>query len=110
MLSLKIPLLRPAPFTRAWNWEDPVSGANARLKIFTMSSYAIAIIFLAGAGFNQLYVDQATFGANPWKDYCALMVWGFGSEATRDAVTRVLQGMGVPGLNKETENQYSNPK
>lgn len=105
MWSLKIPLLRPAPSTRSWNWEDRVSGANARLKIFTMSSYAIAIVFLAGAGFNQLYVDKATFGANPWKDYSALMAWGFGSEATRDAVTRVLQGTGLPGFNKEMENK-----
>ncbi|HLO47391.1 MAG TPA: hypothetical protein VK211_03090 [Kamptonema sp.] len=105
MWSLKIPLLRPAPSTRSWSWEDRVSGANGRLKIFTMSSYAIAIVFLAGAGFNQLYVDKATFGANPWKDYSALMAWGFGSEATRDAVTKVLQGTGIPGSNKETENK-----
>ena len=104
MWSLKIPLLRPAPSTRSESWEDRVSGANRRLKIFTMSSYAISIVFLAGAGFNQLYVDKPTFGANPWKDYSALMAWGFGAEATRDAVTRVLQGTGVPGFNKETQN------
>jgi len=102
--SLKIPLLRPAPSTRSGSWEDHSQGANERLKIFTISSYTIAIVFLAGAGFNQLYVDKATFGANPWKDYSALMAWGFGSEATRDAVTKVLQGTGVPGSNKDTEN------
>jgi hypothetical protein len=54
MWSLKIPLLRPAPSTRSKSWENRVSGANSRLKIFTMSSYAIAIVFLAGAGFNPI--------------------------------------------------------
>jgi hypothetical protein len=104
MWSLTIPLLRPAPSTRSGSWEQRASGANARLQIFTICSYAIAIVFLAAAGFNQLYVDKATFGANPWKDYSALMAWGFGAEATRDAVTRVLQGTGVPKFNSETEN------
>ncbi len=107
MWSLKIPLLRPAPSTRARSWEERVSGADARLKIFTICSYAIAIVFLAAAGFNQLYVDKATFGANPWKDYSALMAWGFGAEATRDAVTRVLQGTGTPKFNSDGENGKS---
>lgn len=107
MWSLKIPLLRPAPSTRARSWEERVSGADVRLKIFTICSYAIAIVFLAAAGFNQLYVDKATFGANPWKDYSALMAWGFGAEATRDAVTKVLQGTGTPKFNSDGENGKS---
>jgi hypothetical protein len=63
-----------------------------------LGSYVIAVVFLAGAGFRQLYVDQPTFGANPWKDYFALLAWGFGAEATRDAVTKVVQGWGLPGF------------
>lgn len=73
-------------------------GAKKRLQVFKLVSYGIAIVFLAGTGFNQLYGDQPTFGANPWKDYFALLAWGFGAEATRDAVAKVIQGWGLPGL------------
>jgi hypothetical protein len=93
-----ISLLGPPPSTRLLSWEEQASGANLRLKVFTVSSYIIAIVFLAGAGFSQLYLDKPTFGDNPWKDYFALMAWGFGAEATRDAVTKVAQGGGLPGL------------
>jgi len=94
-----INLLGPAPSTSLVSWEEQASGANVRLKVFTVTSYIIAIVFLAGAGFSQLYVDKPTFGDNPWKDYFALMAWGFGAEATRDAVTKVVQGWSLPGLN-----------
>jgi|SRR6476469_2751319 len=96
--DLKLRLLGPAPSTRSLSWEEQASGANVRLKVFTVSSYVIAIVFLAGTGFSQLYIDKPTFGDNPWKDYFALMAWGFGAEATRDAVTKVVQGWGLPGL------------
>lgn len=55
-------------------------------------------MFLVGVGFSQLYSDQPTFGAHPWKGYFALLAWGFGAEATRDAVTKVIQGWELPGL------------
>lgn len=95
---LSIPHLAPAPSARPLSWEREVSGAGVRLRWFTGVSYAIALLFLTGAGFNQLYVDNPTFGANPWKDYFALLAWGFGAEATRDAVTKMVQGWGLPGL------------
>jgi hypothetical protein len=97
-LGLTMPLLAPAPSVSSLTWEERASGASQRLKAFTLGSYVIAVVFLAGAGFSQLYVDQPTFGANPSKDYFALLAWGFGAEATRDAVTKVVQGWGLPGL------------
>ena len=96
--GIMINLLGAAPSTSLLSWEEQVSGANVRLKVFTVTSYIIAIVFLAGAGFSQLYVDKPTFGDNPWNDYSALMAWGFGAEATRDAVTKVVQGWSLPGL------------
>jgi hypothetical protein len=84
---LSIPHLAPAPSAHPLSWERQISGAGGRLRWFTGVSYAIALLFLTGAGFNQLYVDNPTFGANPWKDYFALLAWGFGAEATRDAIT-----------------------
>ncbi len=86
------------PPTHSTNSTPEITKAGVRLKLFTGTSYAIAVIFLAGAGFSQLYIDNPTFGANPWKDYFALMAWGFGAEATRDAITKVVQSWNLPGL------------
>jgi len=66
--------------------------------VFNWIGYAIAVILLAGAGFGQLYVAQPTFGGNRWTDYFALLAWGFGAEATRDAVTKVVRDWKPPGL------------
>lgn len=96
-LQLKLPIAFP-PVTNSTSQVQQVQEAGLRLQVFTLSSYAIAIIFLAGAGFSQLYVDNPTFGANPWKDYFGLMAWGFGAEATRDAITKVIQSWELPGL------------
>ena len=67
-------------------------------QAFKLVSYGIAVVFLVGVGFNQLYNDKPTFGADPWKDYFALLAWGFGAEATRDAVTKVIQSWEIPGF------------
>lgn len=96
-LGVLIPQIAPAPSANTLSWETQASVARQRLKLFKGASYAIAIVFLAGAGFSQLYVDNPTFGANPWKDYFALLAWGFGAEASREAVTKVVQGWGLPG-------------
>lgn len=97
-LRLTMPLLAPAPSTLLLTWEGRGRSANQRLKAYVLVSYVIAIVFLAGAGFSQLYVDQPTFGANRWKDYFALLAWGFGAEASRGAITKLVQGWGLPGL------------
>ncbi|MDE5107061.1 MAG: hypothetical protein O4808_08355 [Trichodesmium sp. St17_bin3_1_1] len=76
---------------------NPVGSAR-NLFLFQFFSYTIAIFLLAGAGFRQLYVTQPTFGANLWTDYFALLAWGFGAEATRDAVTKTIREWKLPGL------------
>jgi hypothetical protein len=76
-----------APTVRPLSLEQQIEKASRQLRGFLWASYAIAITFLAGAGFNQLYADQPTFGAVPWRDYFSLLAWGFGAEATREAVT-----------------------
>jgi len=93
-----VPFIAPAPFARSLTWEEQGVKAGKQLHLFTWTSYAIALIFLAGSGFGQLYVDNPTFGANPWKDYFSLLAWGFGAEASREAITKVVQGWGLPGL------------
>ncbi len=95
---LSISHLAPAPSAHSLSLEREVSGAGVRLRWFTGVSYVIALLFLTGAGFNQLYADNPTFGANPWKDYFALLAWGFGAEATRDSITKMVQGWGLSGI------------
>ncbi|NEO99300.1 MAG: hypothetical protein F6K58_11570 [Symploca sp. SIO2E9] len=92
------PLVAPAPPVHALKWEKQMNRAGLRLRVFNIASYCVAVFFLAGAGFSELYVDKTTFGANPWKDYFALLAWGFGAEASRDAIAKAMQSRGLPGF------------
>jgi hypothetical protein len=69
-----------------------IANADWRLRAFSWVSYGLVILLLAGAGFAELYVGKATFGANPWGDYLALLAWGFGAEVSRTAVANMLKG------------------
>jgi hypothetical protein len=71
-----------------------------RLFVFNSLSYAIAIFLLGNAGFTQLYLANGTFGAKGVIDYFSLLAWGFGAEATRETVARVLQEWKLPGFKK----------
>ncbi|MCL5999455.1 MAG: hypothetical protein M1546_25835, partial [Chloroflexi bacterium] len=77
--------------------------AQWRLGAFVLGSYVIIIALLAGAGFSELYVTKATFGAEPWRDYFALLAWGFGAEATRAAVLGLVSGWGLPGIRRDNQ-------
>jgi len=68
-----------------------IRNPNQRLQIFSIAGYLTTITFLAGTGFNQLYLESPTFGSNGIKDYFALIAWGFGAEATRNAITNALR-------------------
>lgn len=85
------PVAHPVPV------DEPIRAARKRLRWFNWLSYASTMGLLAGAGFTQLYAGQPTFGANGWSDYFALFAWGFGAEATRDAVTKVVRDWQNPG-------------
>lgn len=78
------------------NHQNAIS-ANWRLLVFKGIGYGLTVVFLAGAGFAELYVGKATFGDNAWGDYLALLVWGFGAEASRSAVVDMLKGWGLHG-------------
>jgi hypothetical protein len=68
-----------------------IPNPNQRLQIFSIAGYLATIAFFAGTGFNQLYLESPTFGANGIKDYFALIAWGFGAEATRNAITNAIR-------------------
>jgi len=98
-LSLTAPrLLAPAPPASSITVKEQVSSAHTRLRLFTLISYAISVVLLAGIGFDELYVANSAFGANAWGDYFALLAWGFGAEATRAAIVQVMHNWGLPGI------------
>lgn len=68
-----------------------IPNPTRRLQLFSFAGYLTTIAFLAGTGFNQLYLERPTFGADGLRDYFALLAWGFGAEATRSAVTNALR-------------------
>lgn len=71
---------------------EKMVGARYRLRWFTWLTYAFAVIFLALAGFVELYGGRVDFGANGISDYFTLLAWGFGAEATRASVAEMVQG------------------
>jgi len=97
-----VSLLAAPPGVRPTAPDTSARGAEARLRLFMWVSYGIVLVLLAGAGFNELYVASATFGADAgptgWGDYFALLAWGFGAEATRAAITELVQGWQLPGV------------
>jgi hypothetical protein len=75
--------------------QEKIAGARHRLSWFTWLTYAFAVVFLALAGFVELYGGRVDFGANGISDYFALLAWGFGAEATRASVAEMVQGWGI---------------
>lgn len=70
--------------------------AERNLWWFNQTSRCVAIIFLAWLGMIELYSGKPTFGAEPMRDYFALLAWGFGAELTRESIARASQNLGVP--------------
>jgi hypothetical protein len=75
--------------------QEKVAGARNRMRWFTWLTYAFAVVFLALAGFVELYGGRLDFGANGITDYFTLLVWGFSAEATRASVAEMVQGWGI---------------
>ncbi len=87
-------LMSPPPAARPFEIEAAEKAANY-LTWFKIATYALTVIFLAGAGFIELYMTKPAFGANRWSDYLALLVWGFGAEATRASIAELMKNWGV---------------
>ena len=100
--SIKNPIpdtqINPIPDIQAFDKKKIDKSARQRLYIFNIVSYGIAIFVLGGAGFTQLYAANKTFGSDGLTEYFALLVWGFGAEATRETVTKVLQDWKQAGV------------
>ena len=104
--SIKNPIpdtqISPIPDIQLFDKEKIDQSARQRLYVFNIVSYAIAIFLLGGAGFTQLYAANKTFGSNGLTEYFALLAWGFGAEATRETVTKVLQDWKQSGVKEKS--------
>ena len=74
---------------------ENIAKAGWRLQWFTLLTYAVAVVFLALAGFMELYGARVDFGANGIGDYFTLLAWGFGAEATRASIADMVQGWSI---------------
>jgi hypothetical protein len=88
--------LPPGPAISSVFHSKGVAQADRNLRWFNRVSRVVAIALLAWLGMTELYGSNATFGANPMRDYFALMAWGFGAELTRESVLRATQDLGLP--------------
>jgi hypothetical protein len=78
-----------------------VKTSRKNLMAFRWAGRGVAILMLSGAGFQQLYLSNVTFGSAGLGDYLTLLAWGFGAEVTRDSVTKALKKLRLPGLKEE---------
>jgi hypothetical protein len=88
-------LLTQLPEVRVRSLEEQTIAASRRLRWFAWLTYGTAVVLLALAGFVELYATQPSFGAKGAADYFALLAWGFGAEATRSAISDMVQSWGV---------------
>ena len=93
-------IVEDAPTNIALHLNKGFRQANLNLKIFAWTSYIVALILLIGAGFNEMYLKNETFGERPFEDYFSLLAWGFGAEASREAIANAVAGWGLSGLDK----------
>ncbi len=103
VIAANPPAVEPVPEAHLEWLPFYLGDAKNRLRWFEIATYAAALILLGGTGFNEVYLKKLTFGAELWSDYFALLVWGFGAEATRDSVTSTLRGWGTPVDSKTTD-------
>ena len=68
-----------------------------RLRIFRIVSYAIALGLLGYVGFEEFYTADEVFGNDGFADYITLFVWGFGAQATSQAIGQMVKSWGLPG-------------
>ena len=77
-------------------YPNQVEQAARKLRWFNLVSRVVAIALLAWLGMTELYGKNPIFGADPLRDYFAIIAWGFGAELTRESVLRATQDLGLP--------------
>jgi hypothetical protein len=69
--------------------------AQIRLYGFRLAQFLILITLWGWTGYNELYVQNPTFGSDWLSNYFSLIAWGFTSEAARATFTNLAGRLGV---------------
>jgi hypothetical protein len=85
----------PEPTSRVARLMSIVTGVSAEFRagislwLLRPIGYLVLIAFLAVIGMQQLYLKNATFGADPFSDYFGLLIWAMSS----DVASRTLSSL-----------------
>ncbi len=69
--------------------------ARIRLYGFRLAQFLILITLWGWTGYNELYIQNPTFGSDWLSNYFTLIAWGFTSEAARATFTNLAGRLGV---------------
>lgn len=72
-----------------------VPWAKLRITGFRVAQFLILITLWGWTGYNELYVQNPTFGSDWLSNYFTLIAWGFTSEAARATFTSLAGRIGV---------------
>lgn len=70
--------------------------ARIRLSGFRLAQFLILITLWGWTGYNELYIQNPTFGSDWLSNYFTLLAWGFTSEAARATLTTLSGRLGLP--------------
>lgn len=69
--------------------------ARIRLYSFRLAQFLILITLWGWTGYNELYIQNPTFGSDWLSNYFTLIAWGFTSEAARATFTNLASRVGL---------------
>jgi len=79
----------------AAGWLERLPWARIRLYGFRLAQFLILITLWGWTGYNELYIQNPTFGSDWMSNYFTLLAWGFTSEAARATFTSLAGRVGI---------------
>ncbi|MBO9337072.1 MAG: hypothetical protein J7455_20835, partial [Roseiflexus sp.] len=79
----------------AAGWSGRLPWARIRLYGFRLAQFLILITLWGWTGYNELYIQNPTFGSDWMSNYFTLLAWGFTSEAARATFTSLAGRVGL---------------
>jgi hypothetical protein len=79
----------------AAGWSGRLPWARIRLYGFRLAQFLILITLWGWTGYNELYIQNPTFGSDWMSNYFTLLAWGFTSEAARATFTSLAGRLGL---------------
>ncbi len=95
--ALRLPDSAPAATGRPVAAGFPASLPWARMRLygFRLAQFLILITLWGWTGYNELYIQNPTFGSDWLSNYFTLVAWGFTSEAARATLTNLAGRLGM---------------